>query len=278
MKNKDFVFNQIIPLSLTVAVFVCLSAIIFASISGLNLLPLGQPIVLRLHLADILAGMLVYLKTSVDFALFMGLLMAANKGWKNRIAIEIGTAIGNGLGTLLILALWVIFKELHFLLAIMIFLAALILFELAEEGLDNFSNWQAEGGAKKNLYLILQKFLDIVLKVAHPITSRILPDFKKNLNGNQNLPWKKLLLFSISIPFLLGLDDFAGYVPMFNVVNIFGFAVGVMAGHMLLNIALFLSPEKTILWVKNQWVAFLGSVAFIGLAIWGIIEAIKLLV
>ena len=75
----------------------------------------------------------------------------------------------------------------------------------------------------------------------------------------------------------MGLDDFAGYVPVFNVVNVFGFSIGVVVGHMLLNILLYLSPATTIRVVKNPVISFVGSLAFIGLAIWGIVEVVHLL-
>lgn len=80
----------------------------------------------------------------------------------------------------------------------------------------------------------------------------------------------------MSVPFILGLDDFAGYVPLFNVVNVYGFAIGVIVSHTILNIALFLSPTKTIEVVKNEVVSFLGALAFIGLGIYGIVETIKI--
>lgn len=79
------------------------------------------------------------------------------------------------------------------------------------------------------------------------------------------------------MPFILGLDDFAGYVLLFNIVNVFGFGIGVFLGHMVLNIFLCISPKRTIQAVKNPLIAFIGSVAFIILACWGFYEAFKLL-
>ncbi len=79
------------------------------------------------------------------------------------------------------------------------------------------------------------------------------------------------------MPFILGLDDFAGYVPLFTVVNVYGFAIGVIASHTILNIALFLSPQKTIVIVKNEIVSFLGALAFIGLGVYGLVETVKII-
>jgi len=89
--------------------------------------------------------------------------------------------------------------------------------------------------------------------------------------------WSGLFLSSLTIPFILGLDDFAGYVPIFNIVNVFGFSIGVLFGHMVLNIFLFISPQRTIKVVKNPLVSFFGSIAFILLGLWGLYEIIRIL-
>jgi hypothetical protein len=86
-----------------------------------------------------------------------------------------------------------------------------------------------------------------------------------------------LLAMSFTVPFILGLDDFAGYVPLFSIVNVFGFSIGAMLAHMVLNISLYISPNRTIAAVKNPVLSLLGSIAFVGLAVWGFIEAFGLL-
>jgi hypothetical protein len=82
---------------------------------------------------------------------------------------------------------------------------------------------------------------------------------------------------AFTVPFILGLDDFAGYVPLFNIVNVYGFAIGVFLGHMILNIFLFISPQHTIKIVKNAYISFTGSIVFIGLAVWGLVEVFKII-
>jgi hypothetical protein len=278
VKKSNPLFEQVIPIALAVAVFFALAAVLFFVINLLNLLPTGNPISLNWHWRDIIIGTTIYLKTSVDFAILIGLLMRANPGWKNRIAIELGTAVGNGIGTILILCFWVIFKQFHFLLAIMILLSAIVLFEMAESGLKHFDSWAFKFGIKRKLYNFLKGILEPILKLTKPVTSKILPNFAKALKGDRNLKWTTLLMFSLTTPFILGLDDFAGYVPLFSLVNVFGFALGVMAAHMLLNIGLFASPDATIKLFKNQWISFAGTVAFMGLACWGIIEAVRLFI
>src|SRR3990167_3904370 len=97
--------DQLLPLALTVVILVLLSGILWGEIILLNQFT-SQKILTDIRWSDVLVGLTIYLKTSIDFAIFMGNLMHANPGWKNRIAIEIGTAVGNASGTLIILAIW----------------------------------------------------------------------------------------------------------------------------------------------------------------------------
>ena len=278
LKKSNLTFEQLIPIALTAVIFLSLWGLLFFVIRILNLLPNGAHIALNLRWADILVGAVIYLKTSVDFAVFMGRLQASNPGWQKRIAIEIGTALGNGLGTIGILILWVFFRRLEILLALMILLAALILFELAYSGLEQLANWEGDRGFKRLSFILLDNVLSSITKTAKPLTSRIIPDLGSKLKGDNLMPWKSLLWFAFTVPFILGLDDFAGYVPLFSLVNVFGFALGVMGAHMILNIGLFANPEATIKFFKNQWISFAGTVAFMGLAAFGIIEVLRILI
>lgn len=269
--------QQFVPLSLTVVILGVLVAILYGFMWILNLLPTGEKIILEIRPVDVMVGITIYLKTAIDFAIFMGRLMGANPGWRNRVAIEIGSAVGNALGTLIVIALWVVFKEIDLLLAAMVFLASLVLFELAHGGMEHIAHWEGQTGIKRMLYLILHHFLDFVLKLAGPILRKIMPDLGSKLKGKEGLVWTALFSFSMSVPFILGLDDFAGYVPLFSVINVYGFAIGVFLGHTILNIALFISPSRTIVAVKNEYVSFLGTLAFIGLAFYGFYEVIRIL-
>lgn len=262
--------EQIIPLFLTVITCLFLIIILYGFIHIINLFPLQDKIILQLRFADILVGLTIYLKTSVDFALFIGNLMSKYTGAKNRIAIETGTALGNAGGTLFVLTIWTFFKEVPFLMVIMICLAALVLLKLAEEGLMEF--------VKKRQVAYIEGLLKMLQRVnffSSPLLRFIIPDIKTSSTVRKT--FMSLLFFSLTIPLILGLDDFAGYIPLFNIVNVLGFAVGVFIGHMLLNVALFASPDTTIRIVKQPFIALLGSLAFIGIALWGLFEAVKIL-
>lgn len=272
---RESTFEQIIPLAATVVTAVILIGVIYLEIITLNRFT-PTDILTKVQWSDILIGLTIYLKTSVDFAIFIGNLMAAYPGWKNRISIEIGTATGNALGTIIILAIWDFFKEVKLLLAAMILIAALVLLKLAEESLSHVND--QEVGAKERLKTITKRIktvLSPINKFLHGGLKYIMPNL--SMKPKMNLTFWGLLATSFTIPFILGLDDFAGYVPVFNIVNVFGFSIGVIVGHMILNIFLFISPSNTIKAVKNPVVSVVGSLAFIGLAIWGFYEVFNIL-
>lgn len=267
--------HQIVPLILTLVTLLVLVLVIYVISYGLNGL-LRSNISLTINLFDVLLGMTVYLKTAIDFAIFIGRLMHKNPGWRNRVAIEVGTAIGNGLGTIVILVLWLFVKEVHILLAGMIFIASLVLFELAYGGVEHFSRWNKNNGVKKILYNAIETPLRYILKVVRPVLGRLIPEIGSHLKGESLRSWRSLLIFSFGIPFVLGLDDFAGYVPLFSVVNVFSFVVGVVIAHTILNAALFVNPNLTTRIVKNDWISFLGTIAFIGIALFGFFEIVRI--
>lgn len=273
--NEGFWKEQVLPIFLTAvtALFLCL--LLLGEVKVLNWFT-REDIYPQIRIGDVLLGLTIYLKTAVDFAIFIARLMDANGGWRSRVAIELGTAVGNFAGTGAILLLWDVFREVEVLLALMILIASLVLFRLAEDGLEHaksddkkYPDWFQ--GAVNNLELALSK---VNASVA-PILKYVIPHTK--MGSRAGLRFWPLFVFSFTVPFILGLDDFAGYVPLFNIVNVYGFAVGVILGHMILNVLLYLSPKRTVRIVKNPIISFLGSVVFVGLAVWGIIEVVKIL-
>lgn len=266
--------EQVLPIALTGVVCLVLVGLLRAMIGGLNLLT-PTDILLQVHSWDILVGLTIYLKTSIDFAVFIGMLIDRFPGWKARIAVEVGTALGNALGTFVVLVIWAFFKEVRWLLAIMIVLAALVLFRMAQDGLEHVPT---EGGYPKGFYRArawLAFALEKINRVIEPVLGFFVPHLSPKEKKERSF-WS-LFGLAVTIPFILGLDDFAGYVALFNIINVYGFAIGVFLGHMVLNIFLYLSPARTVRAVKHPVISFLGSVAFVLLGIWGIREAIHLL-
>lgn len=274
-ENNKLFPDQIVPLVLTVVVFLCVWGLYHVQIIILNKLVIGREVIVPiLRIGDVLLGVTIYLKTSIDFAIFIGRLMGKYPGWKNRIMIEIGTAVGNAFGTIGILVIWDLFREVKWLMAIMIAVAALVLLRLAEDGLDHVKD--SEGKYIFSLYGFVKWFesgLQKINRSVAPVLNKLIPSLsmKEEANG-----FMGLFVLAMSVPFILGLDDFAGYIPLFNVVNVYGFGVGIFLGHMILNIFLFLSPRRTIEAVKQPVISFVGSLAFVALALWGLVEVVKL--
>lgn len=267
--------EQFIPLILTVLTFFGVSFAVFLFIIFLNLFPTSEKIVLQLRPADILVGLTIYLKTSIDFAIFIGNLMKSNPGWKKRIGIEIGTALGNALGTILILAVWTFFKEVPLLMVVMIIIASLVLLRMAEESIGEFLETRTPHTRIHHLTSLLHSQLGLVNKIFKPILGRLIPN--ASITNMKSLSFLNLAVFSFTIPFILGLDDFAGYIPLFSIINVFGFSVGIFLGHMILNLGLFVAPSKTVKLVKLPIILLIGGVAFIGIGAWGFYEAIHIL-
>ncbi len=270
---KKILIQQVTPIFLTFITFCGLATVLYAILLFLNSLQLGTPIVLDFRKREVLLGIVIYLKTAIDFAIFIGNLMHSNPGWKKRIAIEFGTAFGNGIGTFLILIIWTVFKEVPVIMIIMIFIASVVLLKMAEESFESFLDQKSSFiplNIKKPVSL-LQGQLDIVNNVFRPILKFFVPSL--NLTKAKKLSFLNLIAFSFTIPFVLGLDDFAGYIPLFTLVNVFGFSIGVLLGHMLLTIGLFAFPKKTVAVVKHPIVLMIGGIAFILLGLYGFFEA-----
>ncbi len=284
--SNNKIINQL-PVVGAILVFLILCVLYIVEIKILNALPFTtEKIIETIKPFDVFIGLTIYLKTSIDFALLIGTLMSKYKGVKNRFAIEIGTALGNALGTFTILGVWVFFKEVKWLLAIMVIFASLVLFEMAKTSIEHLEETDHDHTDKvevkswqKQCANLINSFLNPILRVIGPVVSRVLPNLKFNEDDKtQTKSFWGLVLTSFTIPFILGLDDFAGYVPLFNTVNVFGFGVGVFLGHCILNLFLFLNPSVTIKVIKNPVIALLGSLAFIILACYGLYEGTHLLV
>lgn len=267
MRNR---YKEIaVPLLLTIITFLILSGVLAGWISLLNRFPGIEPLQLLLQPADIIIGMTIYLKTSIDFVIFIGNLMKSNPGWKKRIAIETGTAIGNATGTMFVLGVWFFFKEIPLLMILMVLIASLVLLTMAEEGLEIYA-------LKENHPLLtpLATGLMSITRLTKPLLSKLIPE--KIIGSGTALPFFKLFQFSFSIPFILGLDDFAGYIPLFSIVHVFGFSIGVLAAHMILNLALFTSPKTTTKLVTLPVVLIFGSVALTAIALFGFFDILQI--
>jgi hypothetical protein len=273
-KAKKILIEQALPILLTFVTFLVLATFLYGLLLILDSFNMGTPIILDFRRREVLFGIIIYLKTAIDFAIFMGNLMRTNPGWKKRIAIELGTALGNGLGTFLVLILWTVLKSFPLLMIIMILIAAVMLLRMAQESFEEFLKQKKSFIKLKMPVSLLQDQLNFVNKLFRPILRFFVPDL--NLTKTKKLSFANLIIFSLTIPFVLGINDFAGYIPLFSLVNVFGFSVGILIGHMLLTIGLFAFPKFTVSVVKHPFVLIGGGLAFIGIALWGIWQALNI--
>ncbi len=271
---KRLLIQQLVPIFLTFVTFLVLSTFLYGFLLLLNSIFVQHQVILDFRKRDVLIGIAVYLKTAVDFAIFIGNLMKTNPGWQKRIAIELGTAVGNAFGTFFILAIWVVFKQLPILMAIMVFVASIVLFRMAQESFEEFLKQKDSFIKMRRPAYLLQSQLNFVNKIFRPVLRFFVPNLSLKA---KKLSFLNLVVFSFTIPFILGLDDFAGYISLFSIINVFGFALGVLVGHMILNIGLFAIPKKTVQIVTHPIVLIGGGFAFIALGGWGLIEVIRIL-
>jgi hypothetical protein len=278
MKKKltRILIEQGLPIFLTILTFLGLSTLLYGLLVILSSFNSSQPIILDFRRREVVFGIIIYLKTAVDFAIFMGNLMKTNPGWKKRIAIELGTAIGNGLGTFLILIIWTLFRSAPPLMIAMIFIASIVLLRMAQESFEEFLKQKQSFIKLKMPVSLLQDQLNLVNRIFRPLLKYVVPSL--SLTKTKKLSFINLIVFSLTIPFVLGLDDFAGYIPLFSLVNVFGFAIGVLLGHMILTIGLFAFPNKTVQIVKHPVVLIVGGVVFIGLGIYGFYQCAIILI
>lgn len=274
---KKVLIRQVIPILLTVLIFFLLATILYTILLFLASLPLSYPVILDFRRRELLVGVLVYLKTAVDFAILIGSLMHTNPGWKKRIAIGFGTALGNAFGTFIVLVIWTLSKEFKLLIVILMFLSSAILLRLAEESLELFLK-QRKSFIKINIrkpVSLLQGQLDFVNRIFRPILKFFVKDL--NLTKTKKLSFANLIIFSFTIPFVLGFNDFSAYIPLFAYINVFGFTLGILFGHMILTVGLFAFPNLTIKVVKHPLVLIWGGLAFMGIAFYGFWQTFKIL-
>ena len=86
-KLKKILIEQGLPILLTFITFCGLATVLYGILLFINTLNLKSPIVLDFRRREVLLGIIIYLKTAIDFAIFIGNLMHTNPGWKKRMLL-----------------------------------------------------------------------------------------------------------------------------------------------------------------------------------------------
>lgn len=254
--------KQLLPIGLSLSLFALFSALTYVLVRWLGGLST------EFIWWQFALGIFIYLKTSVDYALFVGGLMGENEGIPKRIAMNVGTQVGCFLGVTMIVILWSFFKEIHWLMAILLVIAGYILIGLGDGSQEHFESLP-EGFRKP-----LRIFFDITRPVVGLFTW-FMPDGEMSAVP---MTVGRLLLVSSIIPFALGADDLAGYMTLLQPANVFSLLVGIYFGDAIIDIALFFSPKTTVSIVKNRWVSYFGALFFIGLGVVSIFDGVMLII
>lgn len=263
MRKEPVLYAQLIPLSIALVSTVLFILILLGNTHILNRLFPVEPIRFIFRPFDLALGLYLYVKTSVDFAVFIGAMMLSNPGWKNRVAVEWGTSLGNFLGTIVIIWLWSAFRTVGLIFeGIIVLLASFVLLELAAGSMERLKSaaWDQSDGIKKWFFRFATFFLNI-RRITAPFL-KWMPDVKGAMSGRRLPNFRALFLYSFSVPFILGSDDFAGYISVFSVVNVLSFATGVLIGHGLLLAGMFAVPMTVETLMGNPWFSALAVTTF----------------
>lgn len=259
--------KQLLPISISLGLFIIFSLISYILLKGLDGMHIfHESLSTNFIWVQIGLGIFIYLKTAVDYALFVGMLIEKNEGLNKRIAMNVGTSLGCFVGVTAIVILWSFFREIHWLMFILLILAACVLFGLGDGSQEHFEEVDYR----------LRKPLEIFFKITRPVVEFLtffMPDSEMKA---KTFDTKKLFIISAIIPFALGADDLAGYMTLLTPMNVLSLLIGIYFGDAIIDIALFWNRDFTVKIVKNKWVSYFGALFFVGLGIMSIYHAISL--
>lgn len=261
--------KQFLPIFISLGLFVIFTIITYFLLRFLNTFNIiSEKLSTQLFFSQIGLGIFIYLKTAVDYAIFVGCLMEKNTGTPKRIAMNAGTSIGCFLGVTLITILWSFFKEVHWLMVILLVVSAMILFKLGDgskEHYDGMPEW-------------LKYPLNLFFQITRPIV-KIFTFFMPNSElSSGTLNVGRLFFLSMIIPFALGADDLAGYMVLLTPLNVFSLLIGIYFGDAIIDIGLFSNQKLTVKIVKNKYVSYFGALIFIFLGFMSIFHAINYII
>lgn len=247
--KHSFYLKKILLLFINFLIFLLLVFVLFSVIKKANLISGKNPISFKIIVSDILFGIFIYLKTSLDFVIYAGSFIKVNKKIKNLGAFITGTSIGNSAGVFLIIFIWAIVRNFKWFLFFAILVSSVTLFFLGSKNINEFwENYKKEAKPGK-------------------------ANEEEKL-GNKS--FKQVFISSLKLPFILGIDDFAGYIPLFNILNITSFSIGVLLGHFFLTSFILINEKPMRKVVSFKFFDLFGGLIFIAIATWGIVEAFSL--
>lgn len=219
-----------------------------------------EKILFELHVTDILVGFFLYFVTAVDYALVVGRMSIRNPGSRARLAMNVFTCVGCFVGVSLVLLLWGFAKEVPGIILPLLIFAGSVMVKLAYEGREYFEH-------STSIWSWVRSLTMIILKVLYYPT-RIFTYWIPELSSPkvESLSVRKLAVWSFVLPFIIGLDDFIGYMGAMTIYNVFSLLIGIYLADIFIDILIFISPALTRKVVENAILSLLAAYAFLYLA------------
>lgn len=217
----------------------------------------AQPIKLEFHWLDFLVGFFLYFVTAIDYALIVGRMQVINHGIRARFVMNVGTCVGCFVGVTMVLFLWGFAKEIDWLIIALLIFAGCVMAKLAFEGLEYFVH-------SSSIWAPLRQITLRGVTLAHHLTEG-LTFWIPELSSPKVVPMSlsKLAGWSFLLPFIIGLDDFVGYMGAMTIYNVYSLLFGIFLADILIDILIFISPKMTRKLVENAWLSFLATYAFL---------------
>lgn len=219
-----------------------------------------EQIQIVLYPSNILVGFFLYFVTAVDYALVVGRMQVVNSGFKARIVMNIFTCVGCYVGVSLVLFLWGFAKEVYWILVPLLIFAGAIMLKLAYEGKDYlvFDNPIA-----KKIGNGTTKLLTILYFPTRLLTAWVPELATPNV---QRMHITELAKWSFLLPFIIGLDDFIGYMGAMTIYNVYSLLFGIYIADIVIDLIIFISPKFTKKLVESPMLSLLAAYAFLYLA------------
>jgi hypothetical protein len=216
-----------------------------------------EKILLEFHLKDFLVGFFLYFITAVDYALIVGRMQTVNRGLQPRFVMNVFTCLGCFVGVTLVLFVWGFAKEIDWLIVALLIFAGSVMVKLAYEGLEYFEN---APNIAKPIRVLTTQGVTFLHRLTEGLTFWI-PELASPKVKKMRL--SQLALWAGVLPFIIGLDDFVGYMGAMTIYNVFSLLFGIYLADIVIDILIFISPKLTKKMVESAILSLLATYAFL---------------
>jgi hypothetical protein len=231
----------------------------------------AEQISLRVQPVDAAVGFFLYFVTAVDYALIIGRMQNSNPGLQARFVMNVCTCVGCFVGVSLVLFVWGFAKEVDWLIIALMIFAGSVMVKLAHEGLEYFED-------AKSIPWIFRSITAKLVTTLYTLTDSLTFWIPELASPNvKRVPIGQLAMWSFLLPFIIGLDDFVGYMGAMTIYNVFSLLVGIYMADILIDILIFISPATTKKVVQSAVLSLVATYAFLYLMYKSYSEAVMLM-